>query len=249
MTGSTPSRVVLVSGGGSGIGESIVHRLAGEGYCVGVLDLEPVRLSAWADTLEDRSRLEIHRCDVASDEEVERSVASVLSRWGRLDALITVAGLLEFAHAADTSCATWERLVAVNMTGTFLMCRAALPHLLRTGGCIVTTSSTAALAGLAYGSAYAAAKGGIIAYTRALAVEYAKRGVRVNCVCPGAVDTPMTQNLGIPDDADFSLIARQLPLTAAAKPDALAGIYSYLISADAAHMTGEIVRIDGGMLA
>lgn len=249
MIDSPSSRVALVSGGGSGIGEAITHRLVREGYGVGVLDLKPDRLSAWADTLDDRGRLEIHCCDVASEEEVERSVASVLSRWGRLDALITVAGLLEFAHAADTSCATWERLVAVNLTGTFLVCRAALPHLLRTGGCIVTTSSTAALAGLAYGSAYAATKGGIIAYTRALAVEYAKRGVRVNCVCPGAVDTPMTQNLGIPDDADLSLIARQLPLTAAAKPGAIAGIYCYLISADAAHMTGEVVRIDGGMLA
>lgn len=249
MTDPSSNRVVLVSGGGSGIGAAIVHRLLVEGYCVGALDARPAELSVWADTLADRSRLEICRCDVVSEQDVDASVAAVLSRWGRLDALITVAGLLEFAHASDTSITTWDRLVGVNLTGTFLMCRAAIPHLLLSRGCIVTTSSTAALAGLAYGSAYAASKGGVIAYTRALAVEYAKQGVRANCVCPGAVDTPMTQNLLIPPDADFSLIARQLPLTSAAKPDAIAGIYSYLISTDAVHMTGEIVRIDGGMLA
>jgi len=132
MTGSTPGRVVLVSGGGSGSAKR-----SSTGWRRGLLRRRPGSGAGQAVSVgrhsEDRSRLEIHRCDVASVEEVECSVASVLSRWGRLDALITVAGLLEFAHAADTSCATWERLVAVNMTGTFLMCRAALPHLLRTG--------------------------------------------------------------------------------------------------------------------
>ncbi len=242
-------RVVLVSGGGSGIGEAIVRRLLDGGYRIAALDLKPERLASLAVTLQDPACLEIYRCDVSSEQDVDSSVSATMARWGRIDALITVAGLLEFAHAADTSKKVWDHMLAVNLTGTFLMCRAAIPHLLATRGAIVTTASTAALAGLAYGSAYAASKGGIIAFTRALAVEYAKRGIRANCVCPGAVDTPMTQNLGIPQDADFSLIARQMALTSTANPDAIAGIYSYLISPDSVHMTGEVVRIDGGMLA
>lgn len=245
----TSGRVVVVSGGGSGIGEAIVRRLLDEGCLVAALDLDPQRLDSWIDTLDDPAHLQILRCDVTSEPDVERSIAAVLTRRGRVDALITVAGLLEFAHAATTSTESWNRLLAVNLTGTFLMCRATIPHLLATRGAIVTTASTAALAGLAYGSAYAASKGGIIAYTRALAVEHARQGLRANCVCPGAVDTPMTQNLGIPQDADFSLIARQMALTSAAQPEAIAGIYSYLVSADASHMTGEVIRIDGGMLA
>lgn len=242
-------RVVVVSGGGSGIGEAIVRRLLDEGSLVAALDLKPDGPSSCIATLDDPARLQILRCDVMSERDVERSIAAVVTRWGRIDALITVAGSLEFSHAVSTSLDSWNRLLAVNLTGTFLMCRAAIPHLLAARGAIVTTASTAALAGLAYGSAYAASKGGVIAYTRALAVEYARQGLRANCVCPGAVDTPMTQNLGIPQDADLSLIARQMALTSAAQPEAIAGIYSYLVSADASHMTGEVIRIDGGMLA
>jgi len=249
MSRAPSRRVALLSGGGSGIGRAVAQRLLSEGYCLSLLDLEFDGIAEWARSEGFDRYLDVRRCDVSRESEVESAVTAGAKRWGRIDAAITAAGVLSFAHASDTPLSMWEWLISVNMTGTFLVCRAVLPYLERSGGCLVTTASTAALAGLAYGSAYAASKGGVIAYTRALSVEYARRGVRANCVCPGGVDTAMTQSIRLPEDVDISLIHRQLPLADIAKPDAMAGIYSYLISVDARHMTGEVVRVDGGMLA
>ncbi len=137
----------------------------------------------------------------------------------------------------------------VNLTGTFLMCKAALPHLIESSGNIVNTSSTAALAGLPYGAAYAASKGGVQALTRALAVEYAKRGVRANSVCPGSVQTGMTSRSILPEGMDFSLIQRLIPLDQPRGPETVAGVIAMLASEDAAHINGEEIRVDGGTLA
>jgi meso-butanediol dehydrogenase/(S,S)-butanediol dehydrogenase/diacetyl reductase len=129
------------------------------------------------------------------------------------------------------------------------MCQTAIPHLLESGGNIVNTSSTSALAGLPYGAAYAASKGGVRAFTRSIAVEYAKQGLRANCVCPGSVTTGMTTRSMLPEGMDFSLMQRVLPLDKPRGPETVAGVIAMLASEDGAHVNGEEIRVDGGTLA
>ena len=128
--------------------------------------------------------------DVGSEDGVERLVAESVDRLGTLDVVVNVAGVLSFSHTHEQSLDEWNRLLAINLTGTFLVCRQALPHLLPTGGNIVNLASTAAHKGQPWAAAYAASKGGVLAFTRALAVEYAGAGLRVNSISPGAIDTP-----------------------------------------------------------
>jgi NAD(P)-dependent dehydrogenase (short-subunit alcohol dehydrogenase family) len=140
--------------------------------------------------------------------------------------------------------------MAVNLDGTFLVCRAALPHLLETGGNIVNVSSTAGVAGLAYGAAYGASKGGVLGLTRAIAVEYGTRGVRCNAVCPGSIKTPMTsKGAGLPEDADLKLVMRQAPLDRPRGPETVASLIAFLASDEAAHVNGDEILVDGGTLA
>jgi NAD(P)-dependent dehydrogenase (short-subunit alcohol dehydrogenase family) len=130
------------------------------------------------------------------------------------------------------------------------MCRAALPHLLTARGNIVNVASTAALAGLPYGVAYGASKGGVLALTRALAVEYGKQGVRCNAVCPGSIQTPMTSGgAGLPADADMKLVMRQMALDRPRGPEQVASLIAFLASSEAAHINGSHILVDGGTLA
>ena len=130
-----------------------------------------------------------------------------------------------------------------------LLCRAVLPHLLETRGSIVNAASTAALAGLPCGVAYSASKGGVLAMTRSIAVEYAKRGVRANCVCPGDIKTGMTDDVGFPETMDLDLMPRIMSLSGAKGPEVVAGVIAMLASEDGVHITGEEIRVDGGTLS
>ncbi len=124
-----------------------------------------------------------------------------------------------------------------------------LPHLVKSGGSIVNAASTASLAGLPCGVAYSASKGGVLAMTRSIAVEYAKRGVRANCVCPGDIKTDMTKGIEFPDSMDFTLMSRISSLSGPKDAEVVAGVIAMLISADGAHITGEDIRVDGGTLS
>jgi NAD(P)-dependent dehydrogenase (short-subunit alcohol dehydrogenase family) len=245
------NKVVLVTGAASGIGRATVERLASEGAKLFCLD---VQADALKETVEKATALgaeaDSRICDVASESDVEASVAACVARFGRLDVLCHMAGILRFAHTHEMPFADWKRIQSINLDGTFLICRAALPHLLASGGNIVNASSVAALAGLAYGAAYGASKGGVLAFTRALAVEYGKQGVRVNCVCPGSIKTPMTAGgAGLPKDADMKLVMRQMALDKARGPETVASLIAFLASEDGAHMNGAEIRVEGGTLA
>ena len=130
-----------------------------------------------------------------------------------------------------------------------MLCKAVLPELLKTKGAIVNAASTASLQGLPWGVAYGASKGGVLAMTRSIAVEYAKRGVRANCVCPGDINTGMVEGLSFPEDADFDLLNRITSLSGAKGPEVVAGAIALLASDDGIHITGEEIRVDGGILA
>jgi NAD(P)-dependent dehydrogenase (short-subunit alcohol dehydrogenase family) len=160
-----------------------------------------------------------------------------------------VAGILHMEHTHELDLEDWNRVIAINLTGTFLMCKAALPHLLASGGNIINTSSTSALAGLPWGAAYGASKGGVLALTYALAVEYGKQGIRVNAVCPGSIMTPMTTRGALPEGADMSLLRRVVPIDKPRGPETVAGVMAFLASDDAVHINGEKIRVDGGTLS
>jgi len=243
-------KVVLVSGAGSGIGRATALQLAREGaslFCVDV-DAPAAEAVAKEATALGASALAC-ACDVSSLAQVEAAVAACVLEFGRLDGLCHAAGILHMANTHEHSLEAWERVLAVNLTGTFLICRAALPHLLAARGAIVNVASTAGLRGMPWGAAYGASKGGVLAFTRTLAVEYGKRGLRANSVCPGSIDTPMSAGAQIPADADRELLQRILPLDHARGPETVATVIALLLSDDAAHMNGEDVRVDGGMQA
>jgi NAD(P)-dependent dehydrogenase (short-subunit alcohol dehydrogenase family) len=157
-----------------------------------------------------------------------------------------IAGVLRAAHSTEHSLELWDQVIRVNLTSTFLVCRAALPHLLDGGGVIVNSASTSAEFGHPWMAAYAASKGGVAALTHTLAVEYSKRGVRVVAIAPGSVRTGMTKGLDFPEDADFDLIPRIMSPIGPGDPAAVASVVAMLASDDGAHISGEIIRIDGG---
>jgi NAD(P)-dependent dehydrogenase (short-subunit alcohol dehydrogenase family) len=244
-------RVAIVTGAASGIGRATALRLAAEGARVACADVAAQGLEETAKRIEqDGGQALALACDVSDETAVRGLVDRAVDRFGALHALCNVAGILRFDHTHELSLADWQRVLTVNLTGTFLACRAAIPHLLATRGAIVNTSSTAALAGHPWTAAYSASKGGVLALTYTLAIEYGKQGLRANAVCPGAVETPMHQAFRLPEGADAKLLRRIMPFDGQFRgPEVVAAAIAYLASDESAHTNGVALRIDGGMLS
>lgn len=254
MSEAVPTRrfhdkVVLLTGAAAGIGRATAQRLAREGATLFLGDVVEPELAKTAEQAESLGvRARARRFDVSREEEASAAVAACVEHFGRLDVLCNVAGVIGFEHFGETSFEMWRRILSVNLDGTFLMCRAALPHLLASGGNIVNTGSTAGLSGLAYGAAYGASKGGVHALTRALAVEFTSRGVRCNAVCPASIDTAMAHP-DLPEDIQRRLLARSASLHGPRGPESVAALIAFLASEEAAHISGAELRIDGAALA
>lgn len=243
-------RRVLVTGGASGIGRATVLRLAAEGGSVAAADVQEHLLSKLAeDAVPGSGPITSFRGDVGSEAGVIELVASSVSALGGLDVVVNAAGVLSFSHTHELSRGEWDRLLAINLTGTFLVCREALPHLVEARGNIVNIASTTAHAGQAWATAYSATKGGVLAMSRSMAVEYGKAGVRVNTVSPGAIDTPITAAFHLPEGGDPKLVERAMPMGPFGTPDGVAAAIAYVASDEGAHMTGADLLIDGGTLA
>jgi NAD(P)-dependent dehydrogenase (short-subunit alcohol dehydrogenase family) len=189
-------------------------------------------------------------CDVADPDSCREAVAHAVEVHGRLDVLAHIAGVSGFGHSERLAPEVWERTVAVNLNGTFFIDQAALGPLLETRGAIVNMASAAGLRATAYHAAYNASKAGVVMLTRSLAVEFAARGLRVCCVCPGAVDTPFLAGVDIPEDADLGLLARgAAPSGQLVTADEVAAAIAYLASDDAGGVTGVALPVDGGATA
>jgi NAD(P)-dependent dehydrogenase (short-subunit alcohol dehydrogenase family) len=243
-------RVVLVTGAASGIGRAVAERFAAEGARVFAVDIQQGALADLEGALraagaDGASSL----CDVSDEAAVDATVADCVARFGRLDVLVNVAAILRADRFHELATADWHRVIAVNLTGTFFTCRAALPHLLGSRGNIVNVASTAAVHGQPYAGAYAASKGGVLALTKSIAIDYVKQGVRANAVLPCDIATPIFSQFKMPDGADMKLIKRVMAPKGSGAPVDVAGVVAMLASDDAAHVTGAEVRVDGGCFA
>ena len=243
-------RVAIVTGAASGIGRATAIRLASEGAAVACLDVVAEGSEKTAAAIDaDGGRAQPFACDVSDPASVADVVETVVGGLGRPQVVCNVAGIGRFAHTADVPLDDWHRIIAVNLTGTFLVCRAALPHLLDGGGNIVNVASTAGVIGQPYSAAYAASKGGVALLTKALAVEYLERGVRVNAVAPGGIETPIVGSFAVPDGASRRLMARIMSPMGFGQPEEVAGVIAFLASDEARYVTGAVYAIDGGVSA
>jgi len=243
-------RSVLITGAGSGIGRATAERLAAEGARLTISDVNADGLEETASTCRTSGvPVTAVVSDVSDEAAVADRVAGAVGEFGRLDVLVNVAGILQFKDFRLTTLDDFERIIGVNLTGTFLTCRDAMPHLLESQGNIVNITSTAALAGHPWTSSYSASKGGVLALTLTLAVEFGKLGVRCNAVAPGSINTPIQNAFELPEGADPKLLHRIMPLDRMRGPENVAGAVAFLGSDDAAHVNGEVLRVDGGTLA
>ncbi len=243
-------RVALVTGAGSGIGRATALRLGSEGASIFCVDLDEESARAVAEEVCAAGGTALAWCcDVSDETAVNACVDACIAAFGSLHTLIHMAGLLRFERTHKMDAASWQQIIDVNLTGTWLLCKAAIPHLKETRGNIVNAASTAALAGLHWGAAYSASKGGVLAMTRSIAVEYAQDGIRANCVCPGDIQTNMTVDISMPDIPSHDQIVRISSLSGPKGPEVVAGVIAMLASDDGAHITGEDIRMDGGTLS
>jgi NAD(P)-dependent dehydrogenase (short-subunit alcohol dehydrogenase family) len=246
---SLDGRIAIVTGAGSGIGRAVAQRLANDDatLVLGDRNVEGVEQTA-RDIGERATAVSLDVADEASSRAI---VERALSLHGKLDIVCNIAGVLDFGRFADLDANRWDRVISVNLTGVYNMCRAAMPHLIETKGNIVNMASAAGLVGVPYNAAYTASKHGVIGLTRSLALEFSKEGVRVNAVCPGGVKTPMLEQTP-PENIDWSMVMRSaswLNDGEMSDPADIANAVAFLASDHARMISGSAMAVDGGQTA
>ena len=248
-----PSPVAFVTGAGRGVGRAVARRFAADGFAVAVTGRSHAGLRETAAEIEGH-RVEVLAlvCDVASRDDVGRAVSLTEQRLGPIDVLVNSAGIAESAPFTSMDDDLWDRTLAVNLTGTYNCMRAVAPGMFeRRHGRIINIASTAARVGFAYTAAYVASKHGVLGLTRSVAIEAQNRGVTVNAICPGWLDTDMTrraverivERTGRSSDETREMLARMNPQQRLIAPDEVAAVAAYLASAAAAAVNGQDVDI------
>ena len=243
-------RSVLVTGASSGLGAAAVRRFAAAGGRVYAASRDQDKLAQVAASCADLpGEVFVGALDVTSPTDCRYAVAAAVEAYGRLDVLVNNAGRHDFRITTEVTEEEWSRDIALNLGGAFLLSQAAIPHLLETGGNIVNVASVAGVMGEAYSAAYTAAKHGIVGLTKALAIEYLKTPLRVNCVCPGGMDTPQAHTIEVPESADWDLIMRVSAQRGFMTADDVAAVITFLASDDARAVHGSVQVVDLGHTA
>lgn len=237
-------KVAVVTGAASGIGRASAVRLAAEGARVVVADLDPAQGEAVA---RETGGLFVPT-DVSDEAQVERLFARAVETFGQLDIVLNNAGIAVRNRATEQDVAGWDRVMAVNLRGVFLGCKQAIPHLQERGGSIINMSSAAGITGIRNRAAYATSKGAIVTLTKNLALDYARWGVRVNCICPGFTDTPLLTALKR-DAARWQRLVETHPLGRLGTAEDIANAVLFLASDEASFVTGHALVVDGGFSA
>jgi 2-hydroxycyclohexanecarboxyl-CoA dehydrogenase len=248
-SGSTVGRVAVVTGGASGIGEATCLRLAGLGHRIAVLDLDGDRAERVAERIRTGGGDALGvAVDVADRPGVEEAFAKVRAHLGPTEILVTSAGIISIGDFADIEPDVWQRIIDVNLTGTFHCCQVALPDMVASRwGRIVTISSSAAQRGSPNAAHYAAAKGGVMVLTKSIARSYASLGITVNSVPPSGIDTPMHQaNQAAGLVASDEALAKAIPVGHLGTPDDVAAAVAFLVSEEAGYITGQVLSVNGG---
>jgi NAD(P)-dependent dehydrogenase (short-subunit alcohol dehydrogenase family) len=245
-------RVSIITGAGSGIGLATAHRFAREGATVVLADCRDASAQA-AELATTGVQARFVQTDVSNASQVENLIQQTLSAFGRLDVLVNNAGIELPKKLIDTSEAEWDRLMEVNLKGVFLCSRACIPAMSRQGGgVIVNVASELGLVGGSEIAAYCATKGGVVQLTRAMAVDHAADGIRVNCVCPGPVETPLLeasiQSSSDPEQERRHIVGKTL-VKRVGRPEEIANVILFLASGESSYMTGSVVVVDGGVTA
>ena len=245
-----PHQVALVTGAASGIARAVAIRFAREGAAVMVADSSE---SGGMETVDQiracGGKALFARLDVSQPDQVTGAVQRTIHELGDLHILFNGAGILAYGTALETTEEVWNRMLAVNLTGTFLCSKAALAHMVAKGrGVIINVASTTGSHdACAHAAAYVTSKGGVTLLTRSMAIDYAKQGIRVNVICPGPTDTPMLRQALTPDELEA--FAKTFPMNRLGRPEEIAGAALFLVSEDASFVTGAILHVDGGQTA
>lgn len=241
-------KAAIVTGGASGIGAAFVRRMIAEGGSVMIADLDADRGGALAEELGERATFQA--IDVVDPQAFSTVVDDVTTRFGGLDILFNNAGIGCFGTTPDLAIEEWRRVMAVNLDAVFYACRIAIPHMRkRGGGAIVNTASASGLAADYAFTAYNAAKAGVINYTRCLAIDHARDGIRANAICPGPVDTPLLTTGVNAVPGLRQQWEKVVPAGRFAQPEEIAAVALFLASDDASGVTGAAIPVDGGMMA
>jgi 3-oxoacyl-[acyl-carrier protein] reductase len=249
MAGRLEGKAALVTGAGSGIGRATATMFAREGAKVAVVDVDAASAQASADLIAAAGGEAVAiPTDVADGPAVQEMADDAVAEFGGVDVLVNNAGILDdYLPAAETPDEVWERVMGVNLKGQFMTCRALIPQMLeRGGGAIINVASTAGLNGGNGGAAYTTSKHGVIGFTRQLCFDYARKGLRCNVVCPGAVETGMTHEIFSSGDAEVMKAVESAPIGRWAQPDELAAALLFLASEDASFVNGAVYVVDGG---
>jgi NAD(P)-dependent dehydrogenase (short-subunit alcohol dehydrogenase family) len=253
--GEPPRRSAIVTGGGSGIGRAVARRLAAEGHGVVVNGRRPGPCEAAARDLEADGHAAVAvAADVGEPAGAERVAAAALERFGGIDVVVANAGIGDGGPVLEETLEGWERVLRTNLTGAFLIARAALPALLERRGCLVGVASTSGLLAGPGWAAYCSSKAGLIMLTRTLANDYGPQGVRANCVCPGWVRTPMgdadmdevARARGLDREGAYRLTHADNPLRRPAEPEEIAAVVAFLAGPGASYVNGAALPVDGG---
>jgi NAD(P)-dependent dehydrogenase (short-subunit alcohol dehydrogenase family) len=245
-------KVAIVTGGATGIGEATARKLAGLGAAVAIFDIdrEAGQKSA-AAIAKEGAICDFFPCNVSVSAEVARAVEAAVSKYGAIDTLISSAGIQLYGDAITTTEEEWDRLMGINLKGCFLVSKFVVPHMPTPGGTIVIVGSVQSMTAISNSIAYVASKHGLLGLTRAMSLDYAQKGIRVNCVCPGAIDTPMLRwAASLSDDPEkvIETCNRMHPVGRIGKAEEVADAIVYLASPMASFITGAALIVDGGML-